>query len=54
MQLSQVEALSNWAMKSLALEEVSAFPVSMVLELIDHILAGMGGCIVLFFPVFLL
>lgn len=52
-----MEALSNWAVKSLTLEELSIFPVSMLLELIGHILAGVGGCIVLFtgfFFVFLL
>ena len=38
-----MEALSNWAVKSLTLEELSTFPVSMLLELIGHILAGVGG-----------
>ena len=52
-QLSPVEALSNWAVKSLTLEELSTFPVSMLLELIGHILAGVGGCIVLFIGFFL-
>lgn len=36
-------------MKSLTLQELSTFPVSMLLELIGHILAAVGGCIVLFF-----